>query len=232
MLYVAPGSGTGFKMDLYRFFGEDEGREITAKILRRIGEEPVVVLGSGVMGVAYGLPSGRVLKLTSDEGELLAMNRLKGLEKPNLIRVFDAFQVPSKMGPMGVIVREDAGEVIGETPRYSRLATHLREVQQKAMDEFEFLQEQMPEAEAHWTAMIAAADALTAGAYRDLMPDEQALIPEIRKALLALLEERIFVIDVSPGNIAIRDGEAVVFDPSFATVQGPRRAIDMAGHRP
>lgn len=231
MEYVAPTFGRSFKLDLRKYFGPDDGPRIVDEILRRVGEEPVVVLGYGAMGVAYGLPSGRVLKVTSDEGELRALNRLRGLDKRNLIRVFDAFQVSSKMGPMGVIVREDAGEIIDEAARYSRLASHLREIQQATATVYRDHEGKMPDAEAHWLAMLYASEALTEGAYATLWPDEQALIPEIQKALQALLEEHIFATDVSPRNIGLHDGEAIIFDPSFATVEGLSRPVDLAGQR-
>lgn len=65
-------------------------------LTKRLGEEPIDYLGSGFTGSAFLLPSGKVLKLTTN-AELLAAIRLqKAGEHPNVATIHDAFAILQK----------------------------------------------------------------------------------------------------------------------------------------
>lgn len=100
---------------------------VREKILRRVGEAPAVFLGAGSMGVAYGLPSGKVLKLTRDPSEVEALSVMQGAQHPNLIQVFDAFYAvdnSTHLMPMGVgvVVRESIDSTVRQAPAFDKLA--------------------------------------------------------------------------------------------------------------
>lgn len=218
---------------LVRDLGPREALQVSEKIFSRIKERPVQILGSGTMGVAYLLPSGKVLKLTSDEDEVDAMNLMK--EKrgtPNLLSVYDVFTVKTSRGPMGVIVRDDAGDSIQSLhERYPFLSGFLTILQDQAAEVYYDRRREVGNKEARWEAMLFYAQALMDDDYREhLRPEELALLPDIAKAVHALMEIGVYTIDLLPDNIAIRDGEIFVFDPGFGDVE-EKRPVDMAGRR-
>ncbi len=51
------------------------------------------LLGGGMMGYAFLLPDGRVLKMTSDEREAITSSVLIGRDMPNVVEIFDVFLV-------------------------------------------------------------------------------------------------------------------------------------------
>lgn len=95
-------------------FGDVYGKSLYKKIVDRIGEEPESELGHGMAGVAYLLPSGKCLKVTSSVGELQAMQILKGVRHPNLVHVYDVFAVKDGGRGVGIVLRDTVDEIIYE----------------------------------------------------------------------------------------------------------------------
>lgn len=208
--------------------GETLGADAYWRIVRRIGVEPVTVLGAGLWGVAYGLPSGMVLKVTSDYGELLAMNLLRGQHFPNIVRVFEVFRVPALSGgrSVGVVLEEAVEEVLSRDPNYALLQTHLAVTVVVANDAYRDGVKRLSPREAADQAMSVFAQELTTAAPVELTPWERDLIPGILQAIEDLRTLGIYSIDFSGSNIGLIAGRPVVFDLSQASV--PESAPELA----
>jgi len=111
------------------------GKEGWRALVERLGEEPVSYLGSGFTGSAFLLPSGKVLKFTTnaelDAADIL-MNDYSGEEPddaegrppkarqhPNVIAIHDAFALLQKehddrIFGVAVVVKDQVDEVLDE----------------------------------------------------------------------------------------------------------------------
>lgn len=216
--------------------------KIYRRIVDKVGEEPVTVLGSGDKGVVYGLPSGKVLKVTSDEGELRAMNLLRGRRHPNLAQVFDVFVVPipgseeawkkpgaQKRG-VGVIVREAVDDTISDSGAYRALDRRLRENTFRGNDTFIRRRQSVGPRQALWEAMIQFTQDLDEDPDKDMLPTDRRLVPGIKDALEELLALGIYVVDVKGSNVGLIEDRPVLFDLSLASV--PEEAPDIELGRP
>ena len=224
---VRPASGRTLVRFLEDELGREAGRDAYFRIVRRIGEEPIVELGSGEKGVAYGLPSGKVLKATADESELRAMALLRDVRHPNLVRVFDAFVVPAGGSGVGTVLRESVDEVLSKTGRYPGLDTLLWFAVAMASSRYEQKEiEGLPKDRALWEAMRLFTGLLTGEFSEDLLAHEKAIVPGIRDAILELERLGILSIDFSPNNIGLTEGRPVLFDISLAAV--PKDTVEVA----
>lgn len=221
--------------------GRDAARGVYDRIVHCIGEEPVTVLGSGDRGVAYGLPSGKVLKITSDEGELRAMNLLRGHAQPNLVQVFDVFFVPvpgaelvpagSPKRGVGAIVREAVDDTVAESGgAYRKLDSLLRELTVVGNDYFlKRRRGGTHERQAAWEAMIHVRERLAEEPPKNLMPGDRMLLPGILAAIDELINLGIYVVDFQGSNVGLILGRPALFDLSLASV--PKTAPDIElGH--
>lgn len=213
---------------LEEILGKAVGADAYWRIVRRIGEEPVTVLGAGDNGVAYGLPSGMVLKVTSDLGELLATNLLRGKNFRNLVRVFDVFCVPALKGGLsvGVITEEAVEEVLSRDQDYAQLRGHLNISVVLANDAYREGLSRLSSRESANQAMSVFAHELTTAAPSELTPWEQDLIPGILQAIEDLRALGIYSIDFLASNIGLIGDRPVVFDLSRASV--PESAPELA----
>lgn len=80
----------------FRGLKEGLGPAAYAAMLKRLGEEPVDYLGSGYTGSAFLLPSGKVLKLTTNAELLAAIQLQKAGPHPNIATIHDAFAILQK----------------------------------------------------------------------------------------------------------------------------------------
>lgn len=226
---------------LAQALGREAARSVYSRIVRRIGEEPVTVLGSGDKGVVYGLPSGKVLKVTSDEGELRAMNLLRAHAQPNLVQVFDAFFVPvpgAELVPagtpkrgVGAIVREAVDDTVAESGgAYRKLDSLLRELTFSGNDLYNKRRRAgMHERQAAWEAMIHIRERLAEEPPKNLMPGDRLLLPGILAAIDELINLGIYVVDFKGSNVGLILGRPALFDLSLASV--PKTAPDIQlGH--
>lgn len=209
--------------------GKEEGEEVTRKIVARVGEEPITVLGQGQCGVAYGLPSGKVLKVTSDEGELLAMNLLKGRRHPSIVQVFDVFRVAlqNSKKTVGVILREAVDGTISDAGIYQNLGRLLMETVVHASDLYDVRKRKVSPRQALWEAMIFFAKAIEDRAEEDLKPWEQRLLPGIARGIEELHKLGIYMLDLKATNIGLIDQEPVLFDISKASVPEAAPELDL-----
>jgi hypothetical protein len=205
--------------------GYDPGpaRAIKGKILARIGEYPVAFLGFGEMGVAYGLPSGKVLKLTEDRTEVEAMAAVRKASHPNLIQVFDAFfavddpEDPSPIG-VGVVVRESVDMTLLEVPEAHKIRLVLFEVVDKAIRETELLLDRC--------AGMAVFSGLLAAAGEELTSVERFILDGIQEGISALRSLGVCSVDFGPGNVGLIAGRPVLFDVGMAKVRDVK--VDIA----
>lgn len=210
--------------------GRERAADAYSRIVRRIGEEPVTVLGHGDMGTAYGLMSGKVLKITSDEGELRAMNLLKGARNENIVQVFDVFRVPllpegsdaSKLAKgadsLGVIVREAVDMTISESPVHRKLATLLLFSRARALDIYRERETQAGPRQAAWGAMLSFMDLLHGEDREDLSRTEKDAVDGITNGLQGLWELGIYTLDIKASNVGLIGLRPVLFDISLASV--------------
>lgn len=208
---------------LGNIFGKKAAPEIHEKVIRRVKEEPVQELGAGEKGVAYLLPSGRVLKLTADEDELRAAALIRGKDVPNVVRIHDAFYVREGDSGTGVIVRDAVDEALGWSGRYPNLASLLRFSVVLANDVF--IQRSGAyddERRALRDAMGFLADEIRDPKTHRLDAHERALVPGILAAMAALDKLGIYTIDLAPNNLGVTEGRPVVFDLSNASVPEDR----------
>lgn len=198
------------------------------RIAKRVGEEPVTILGYGDKGVAYGLPSGKVLKVTSDEGELRAMNLLRGRRHANLVQVFDVFVVPVpgseeareggdgvKKG-VGVIVREAVDNTLSDMDAFRALDRLLRMAMVLASDHYSGRSGKVGPRQALWEAMMQFKQELEQD--EDLSSVEKIIIFGIEAGIDALMDLGIYVLDLKGTNVGVILGRPVLFDLSMASV--------------
>lgn len=214
------------KAALQDIFGPAAAR-LYPRILERVREEPVRHLGEGEKGVAYLLPSGRVLKLTADPDEVRAVALLVGRDLRNVVRVHDAFAVRDGETGVGIIVRNAVDAVLGEAGRYPNLVTHLRFSVTMANEFYRKRRKELHVREALWEAMLFLAETVEGEPARTLDHHERALIPGILNAVRELNGAAIYTIDFGPGNIGLVDGEPVLFDLSNASV--PEDMVEVLG---
>lgn len=203
---------------LENIFGRKAAPGILERVLGRVGEEPAEELGGGEKGVAYLLPSGRVLKLTADEDELRAVALLRGKDRPNLVRVHDAFYVRDGGNGTGVVVRDAVDEVLGWSGRYPNLASLLRFSVVLANDVYIQRRGTYGARRALRDAMGFLADEIREPKTHRLDAHERALVPGILAAMSALEALGIYTIDFAPNNVGLVDGRPVLFDLSAASV--------------
>jgi len=186
---------------------------VREKILRRVGEAPVVFLGAGSMGVAYGLPSGKVLKLTRDPSEVGALSVMRGAQHPNLIQVFDAFYAvndpthPMPMG-VGVVVRESIDSTARQVPAFDKLARLFGWASVSGASAGDFCK--------GMDAYVARLDAVAHG----LNTIERVFVEGVLAAVAKLRELGICTYDLSQDNIGIIAGRPVLYDVGAASVTG------------
>jgi len=94
--------------------GRDMAHDVYEKAVRRIGEEPFDMLGRGGWGIAYRLPSGRVLKVTRDWDELDAAAALQAAGHPNVVGIHDVFLVGADRDAVAFVVRDAVEATIEE----------------------------------------------------------------------------------------------------------------------
>lgn len=212
---------------LENVLGKRQAEDAYGRIVRRVGEEPVTVLGHGNYGVIYGLPSGKVLKVTSDEGELRAMNLLRRANHPNLVQVFDVFLVPLESEPdaLGVIVRESVDRSLQDTPGLGSLNRTLRMAVLMADGVFRDLRSAMHPRQALWQAMLSFKDELADHEGEEFSAVEKVLSEGIEAGIDELLRREIFVLDLGPSNVGLIEGRPVLFDLSLASV--PEESPDL-----
>jgi hypothetical protein len=227
LLLVRPESGSPLREFLEKRFGKEAGSGAYFRIVRRIGEEPAVELGSGEKGTAWGLPSGKVLKATADADELRAMALLREVRHPNLVRVFDAFVVPADASGIGIVVREAVDEVLAETGRYKELDTLLWFGVAMAGSRYDSARaEGLSQEQALLEGMHVFRDLLTGEFSERLFAHEKALVPGIKEGIRELERLGILSIDFGPKNIGLSDGRPVLFDISLAWV--PKDKVEIA----
>jgi hypothetical protein len=191
-------------------YSPNDAAVVREKILRRVGEAPVVNLGSGFMGVVYGLPSGKILKLTRDPSEVEALSVMKGVQHPHLVQVFDAFYAvddPVRPRPMGagVIVRES----IDRTAWKARdLFWQAAACGSRAAAEADDLCKGMD-------AYVAHLDAAVERNHLD-----STFIEAVLSAVAKLRELGICTYDLHPDNIGLIAGRPVLYDVGAASVTG------------
>lgn len=214
--------------------GTQKGEDAYWRIVRRIGEEPVTVLGHGEYGVVYGLLSGKVLKVTSDEGELLAMNLLKGRKHPNIAQVFDVFQVPiiGSNQSAGVVVRESVDGTLADAGHSPRLVRLLMLAVVLANDVYRKKLETGTSRQAIQAAMAFFENEIVGPAAANLMPWERAFLPGIGRAIGELHELGIYVLDLKATNIGLIDQQPVLFDLSRASVPLEAPDLELGRRRP
>lgn len=222
-----PDENALLRKGLESILGKKEAEDAYWRIVRRVGEEPVTVLGHGDKGVVYGLPSGKVLKVTSDEGELRAMNMLRGVTHPNIVQVFDVFLVPLASEPdaLGVVVRESVDRSIADTPAFGGLRFLLRSNVLKAEDVFCRRRGEVHPHQALWEAMLRFKEELRGEDAQDLTGAERVLAEGIESGLDELLARGIYFLDAGPSNVGLIEGRPVLFDLSLASV--PKEAPDL-----
>jgi hypothetical protein len=197
--------------------------KIAQKIYDRVGERPKVILGTGDMGIAYGLPSGKVLKITRDLTEVQAMAAImRGPEHPNLARIFDAFYAvndPESRRPTGagVIVREAIDGTLMQADGYEELRGSLR----LAVYEGDSVISELSD---YCSGMKRLMKALEADA-SNFSAFERLMLEGILSAVRAAQSLGICSIDFGPGNIGIIGTRPVLFDIGVAEVKNPR--VDM-----
>lgn len=195
----------------------NEAAVVREKVLRRVGEAPVAILGAGDKGVVYGLPSGKVLKITRDASEVEALSLMKGAQDPNLVQVFDAFFAvddpgsPRLMGA-GAIVREAVDATVLKVPavwelrdlfwqaaaRGSRMASESGDLC-KGMDTYAArLRAELPE----------------------LNHFQRTFVKAVESGVKALKGLGICTFDLGPGNIGLIEQRPVLYDVGVATVKG------------
>jgi hypothetical protein len=212
---------------LETILGKKEAEDAYWRIVRRVGEEPVTVLGHGDKGVVYGLPSGKILKVTSDEGELRAMNMLRGARHPNIVQVFDAFLVPLASEPdaLGVVVRESVDQSLQDIPGFGDLKRLLRMSVFRSDDVFKERRQKIHPHQALWEAMLRFKDELHGEDAENLTAVERLLVDGIESGMDELLAREIFFLDAGPSNVGLIEGRPVLYDLSLASV--PREAPDL-----
>lgn len=192
-------------------YGRAQAETVRGKIVTRLGETPVVYLGHGEMGVAYGLPSGKVLKLTIDKTEVEAMAAMRKASHPNLVQVFDAFFAmddPGSLSPLGVgaIVRESVDMTLLEVPEagiirlalFAALSKNRGRDRCKDMDAF--------------AAHLAVVDG-------EITSVERLVLGGIREGIIELRALGVCSADFGPGNIGLIAGRPVLFDVGLAEVK-------------
>lgn len=185
---------------------------VRKKILRRVGEAPVVVLGVGFNGVVYGLPSGKVLKLTRDPSEVEALSVMKDVQHRHLIQVFDAFYAvddPAHPRPkgVGVIVRES----IDSTLFYARDLLY-RAAARAASVAFET--DDLCKGMNAYSAYLQAAV--------EVHYLQEVLVEAVLSAVEKLRELGICTYDLGPDNIGLIAGRPVLYDVGMASVKGAK----------
>jgi hypothetical protein len=204
-------------------------------VIERLGDEPLVELGFGQMGVVYGLYgllSGRVLKWTADRDELLAMNQLQGLRLPNVVQVFDVFRVPlgeSSTSSLGFIVRESVDHVLTELGTYPNLARLLRFAVAAASDAYRAFDGVERDSLKH--SMNHFKKILRSSANEALEDWEMKLIPGIIQGIDDLEAHGIYLHDLGPSNIGLIEDRPVLFDLSYASVPEETRDLAMGRGR-
>lgn len=222
---MKPPGGMLLRQGLETRLGPAEAADAYARILARVGEEPVTVLGEGERGVVYGLPSGKVLKVTSDEGELRAMNLLKGRKHPNIVQVFDVFRLElSSGGNLGVILREAVDGSLEAAGAYRDLDQMMFMAVHHAQDLYRVRIKKVPPRQALWEAMLSFAKELE-DAEEDLKPWSRMLLPGIARAIEELQDLGIYMLDLKASNIGLINDDPVLFDISLASV--PEDAPDL-----
>jgi hypothetical protein len=231
---VRPDEKVLLREGLSRAIGQGEGDTIYRKIVARVGEEPVTVLGYGEQGVVYGLPSGKVLKVTSDEGELLAMNLLKGRRHPNLVQVFDVFRIALRdpLMTVGVILREAVDGSIATAGIYRDLDRLLLTAVIQANQLYNVRVKKVPPRQALWEAMTFFSQEIETRAEEDLKPWEQELLPGIAAAIEELHRLGIYMLDFKSTNFGLIDGKPALFDLSIASVPEDAPALELGRRRP
>jgi hypothetical protein len=220
------------------------GQAMAEKVLKRVGSTVVRVLGTGAMGVAFLLESGRVLKLTRDHNELEAAQALMRKRHPNITRFYDVFIARNGLGT-GVIVRGSVDQNVGllarTMPEFLPLAKALREATDRAAEVVTGSRRSLYQAMNRWIGFLK--DALEGvevePGVRLTIRDEygNALTPAVRGVLgdaIAgaefLRECGIFGFDFHAGNVGVVMGEVgamrgVIYDIGLTSSRA-RRGID------
>lgn len=215
--------------------------ELPPSILDRIREAPIRTLGSGVKGIAYLLPSGRVLKITSDDSELRAMETMRRAgANGNLVKVYDVFVAKVGRKFTGVVLREAADHTIDEIPELHNAAAVIRLANEEASDVYGS-EIELGGDEAEDVAMREATSALI-GVLEDtelhyegktrlyLSDDEGEVLRQLADAVQALKNIGILGFDFDPRNVGVNDGRVLVFDVGMVTT--PDVEIPVIGGTP
>ncbi len=192
---------------------------IPEKILRRVGEAPAAILGAGDKGVVYGLPSGKVLKLTKDASEVEALSVMKGVQDRHLVQVFDAFYAvddPERPKPagVGVVVRESIDSTVLQVPAVWELRDLFWQAAARGA-----------RASSDSDDLCKGMDAYV-GRLEAEMPElshfQRIFVRAVASGVRRLRDLGICTFDLGPGNIGLIAGRPVLYDVGVATVKGAK----------
>lgn len=202
------------------------GVELYEKLVARIGEEPVVLLGIGHMGVAFGLPSGRVLKFTKDLHELEAASFLsRHHPHRNVARFYDVVLAQGSSGAVGVVMRDGVNEIVEDIGELAGLAETLRGITGDAARLFRVTLG--PEYRGDRRAAMRGAMEFFLEMFADVEfddPQERAVADDVLAGMRFLYDEGVYGVDFHGKNIGFIDDRAVIFDIGFT--EAPAVAVE------
>lgn len=207
---------------------------VKSAILDRVKDRPNKMLGAGGFGVAYGLDSGRVLKLTTDPTEMRTAAYLLTIDAPSaMTTVYDAFLVRPEykwQPPTGVIVRDGVDFDVkldikrDRFPQEKLVAKAINAAYHAGQAvQIDFAHEEgveLDDEDALCEGMEAYADVLAEYLEKGaLKPHAFGLISDYREGIMELTELGICGSDFRVGNVGYDKDEdkIVIFDLGFAS---------------
>lgn len=177
---------------------------------------PGEALGIGFAGVAYRLPEGKVLKLTNDASEVMAMGILRGENHPNIIGVYDAFILHKRNMQrlerynFGVVVRDFVDELVSDHREWTALSRHLL-VAGLAANEVFIKKGDMSRGVDKFLRLMKKGIEKLYGQENDVAHDVISGVERLRTL-------GIYTFDFGPKNVGIQDGRGVLFDIGSASI--------------
>jgi len=207
--------------------GAHRAPELYRRILSRVGETPGEEIGHGGHGVVYGLPSGRVMKVTWDPVEIEAMTALKGLQHPNVVHVHDAFVVRADgSGGVGVVVRDRPDKVLKEFD--PEISAFIEKASDVAYDAYE-RELRTTRNKAH--SLRHAMAALMQHLFDEANRSGEWLLSDIGQGIADLGRVGVYGINFHGRNIGVDTSgdrpRAVIFD--FGRVAAPKKSVSLVG---
>ena len=183
-------------------------------------------LGKGTQGVAFGMGSGRVLKVTQDRQEALASNVIRGKKLKHVVEIYDVFRfkdtsfygiIEERLQPLPAGLAAEFREAIRQTNLYNifertydwdiiveliynYVESHVKKIHGKLSS-------------AHAAGTVARVDQLV-----ELL-EKTLHLPEM---IDELKSHGIKFVDFHPGNLMKRGSDYVVIDLGYSAVQGGR----------